>query len=116
MTTPTCRRWVLFILSVLLIASVPAQGSAQKKKKDSTAPTEQRTSAHAIPSMRELLLSLQGQQTNLGLLAKVAGDYVVFESETDTLMFPLGALQSVRFTKAGEDEPRKIEIRFQAKD
>jgi len=116
MATPTYRRWILLILSALLIACVPAQGSAQKKKKDTLAATEQRTSGHAIPSMRELLISLQGQQTNLGLLAWVAGDYVVFESETDTLMFPINALQSVRFTKPGEDEPRKIEIRFQAKD
>ena len=66
--------------------------------------------------MRDILLSLQGQQTNLGILSKISGDYVVFESEGDTLMYPIMTLQVVKFLKTDEGEPRKIEIRFLSKD
>ena len=67
-------------------------------------------------TIKEILVSLQGQQTNLGLLSKVTGDYVVFEADGDTLMYPLSTVQVVKFLKGDEGEPRKIEIRFLSKD
>jgi hypothetical protein len=67
-------------------------------------------------TIRDILVSIQGQQTNLGLLTKITGDYVVFESEGDTLMYPLSTLQVVKFLKVEEGEARKIEIRFLSKD
>jgi hypothetical protein len=47
---------------------------------------------------------------------KVAGDYVVFASEGDTLMYPLSTVQVVKFLKVEEGEARKIEIKFLSKD
>jgi hypothetical protein len=67
-------------------------------------------------TIKDILISLQGQQTNLGVLSKVAGDYVVFANEGDTLMYPLYTVQVVKFLKTDEGEPRKIEIRFLSKD
>ena len=67
-------------------------------------------------NIRDILVSIQGQQTNIGVLVKVAGDYVVFESEGDTLMYPLCTVQVVKFMKVEEGEARKIEIKFLSKD
>ena len=67
-------------------------------------------------NIRDILVSIQGQQTNIGVLVKVAGDYVVFASEGDTLMYPLSTVQVVKFLKVEEGEARKIEIKFLSKD
>ncbi|HTY58175.1 MAG TPA: hypothetical protein VMF59_05130 [Bacteroidota bacterium] len=117
MTASTHERFTILLVAALLIALAPAFG--QKKK--STPPasgtqTETRAPQKSPGTMREILLSLQGQQTNLGILSKIAGDYVVFESEGDTLMYPISTVQVVKFLKADEGEPRKVEIRFLSKD
>lgn len=119
MPIPSHPRWFFMLAAAVLLACMFMPANAQKKKKDTPAPaspTEQRSPQHYSGSLRELLVSLQGQATNLGHLTKVASDYVVFENEGDTLMFPISVLQSVKFAKAEEGESRKIEIRFQARD
>ncbi|HUI09896.1 MAG TPA: hypothetical protein VL221_06190 [Bacteroidota bacterium] len=118
MNTLTHTRWLALLLAVLLIVLAPAY--AQKKKSSpgasSTPAAEQHAQPKAPATIRDIIVSLQGQQTNLGTLTKVTGDYVVFESEGDTLMYPLGSLQVVKFLKTEEGEARKIEIRFLSKD
>jgi hypothetical protein len=107
----------LLFVTALLIILTPAFG--QKKKKDSPPPAPQaevRPTPKTGSTIRDILVSIQGQQTNLGHLTKITGDYVVFESEGDTLMYPLSALQVVKFLKVDEGEARKIEIRFLSKD
>jgi hypothetical protein len=67
--------------------------------------------------MRDVLAGLQGKTTNLGTLTKLAGDYVVFDNDGDTVMYPLSALQSVRLAKPEEEGgERRVEIRFLNKD
>jgi hypothetical protein len=96
---------------------------AQKKKKEAApeAAVAQTVPQTAMKSpgntIREVLSGLQGKATNLGTLTKLAGDYVVFDNEGDTIMYPLSALQSVRMLKAEEEGGEKrIEIRFLNKD
>ena len=112
-------RWMTLLLTALLIVLTPAFG--QKKKKDTppTPPapqTETRAPQKMGNNIKDVLVSIQGQQTNIGVLVKVVGDYVVFENEGDTLMYPLNALQVVKFLKTEEGEARKIEIKFLSKD
>ena len=118
MTLSALTRFTVSLVAAILIVLSPA--FAQKKKAPASAPPGAQTEVHASQkapgTIRDILQSLQGQQTNLGTLARIAGDYVVFESEGDTLMYPLGTVQVVKFLKADEGEPRKIEIRFLSKD
>jgi hypothetical protein len=107
------------LVTALLIVLTPAFGQKKKKETPPPAPTAQaetRPSQKMGGTIRDILLSLQGQQTNHGVLSKISGDYVVFEAEGDTLMYPLATLQVVKFLKTEEGEPRKIEIRFLSKD
>ena len=119
MTTYPLSRWMTLLLAALLIVLTPAY--AQKKKKDTPPPPpaaqpETRPPQKLGNNIRDILVSIQGQQTNIGVLVKVAGDYVVFESEGDTLMYPLCTVQVVKFMKVEEGEARKIEIKFLSKD
>lgn len=119
MTPYPHSRWMTLLLAALLIVLAPA--SAQKKKKDTPPPppaaqTETRPPQKMGNNIRDILVSIQGQQTNVGVLVKVAGDYVVFESEGDTLMYPLSTVQVVKFLKTEEGEAKKIEIKFLSKD
>jgi hypothetical protein len=107
------------LLALLLLSASLSPAIAQKKKKDPVPPAG--ASAPQVPgkssgSMRDVLRKIQGQMTNLGTLTRVTGDYVVFENDGDTLMYPLNVLQVVKFLKADEGEPRKIEIKFLARD
>jgi len=75
----------------LLIVLTPAYG--QKKKKDTLlhpphAQPETRPPQKMGNNIRTSSSRSKGQQTNIGVLVKVAGDYVVFASEGDTLMYP----------------------------
>jgi hypothetical protein len=119
MTTYSPSRWMTILLFALLIVMAPAFG--QKKKKETPPPppaaqTETRAPQKLGNNIKDLLISIQGQQTNIGVLVKVAGDYVVFTADGDTLMYPLSTVQVVKFLKTEEGEPRKIEIRFLSKD
>ena len=118
MTTYSPSRWMTLIVIALLVVMTPA--FAQKKKKESPAPApaqvESRGPQKMGMSIKDVLVSLQGQQTNIGLLVKVTGDYVTFEAEGDTLIYPLSAIQVVKFLKTEENEPRKIDIKFLSKD
>jgi len=114
---------VLLVFVLMLATLSPAV--AQKKKKDSPAAAVQQTAPAESPShqaakiggtIHEVLVKLQGQQTNLGVLSKVVGDYVMFDNEGDTLIYPISALQVVKLLKAEEGEQRKIEIRFFSRD
>ena len=117
MTSSAHTRCIILFLAALVLALAPAFGQKKKAAPPSAgAQTEVHTSQKAPGTMREILLSLQGQQTNLGILTKVSGDFVVFESEGDTLMYPLTTLQVVKFLKVDEGDPRKVEIRFLSKD
>jgi hypothetical protein len=100
------------LLGLLMLAGSVNPANAQKKKQDAAAQMQVKSGA----TIREVLQKLQGQMTNLGTLTKLQGDYVVFENEGDTLMYPLSALQVVKFLKAEEGEARKIEIKFLARD
>lgn len=107
------------LLGLSLLAASLSPAIAQKKKKDPAPPPG--VAAPQIPgkssgTMREVLQKIQGQMTNLGTLTRVTGDYVVFENEGDTLMYPITVLQVVKFLKAEEGESRKIEIKFLARD
>jgi hypothetical protein len=107
------------LVTALLIALTPVL--AQKKKKETPAPPPAAAAELRAPqkmgnTLKEILVSIQGLQTNHGVLSKVAGDYVVFVEDGDTLMYPLGTVQMVKFLKTEEGEPRKIEIRFVSKD
>jgi hypothetical protein len=107
------------LLTALLIVMTPAYGQKRKKETPPPAPAAQpeaRPPQKMGNNIREILVSIQGQQTNIGVLVKVAGDYVIFETEGDTLMYPLSTVQVVKFLKTEEGEPRKIEIRFLSKD
>jgi hypothetical protein len=117
MTSSAYTRFIVLLLAALVLALAPAFGQKKKATPPSSGgQTEVHPAQKAPGTMREILLSLQGQQTNLGILSKIAGDYVVFESEGDTLMYPLSIVQVVKFLKTDEGEPRKVEIRFQSKD
>ena len=117
MTARVPAHLMIMLLTALLIVLTPAFGQKKKKETPPPAPqTEVRPSPKSGGTIRDILAGLQGQQTNLGILTKLTGDYVVFESEGDTLMYPLSTLQVVKFLKVDEGEARKIEIRFLSKD
>jgi len=117
MHTMTHVRWLAALCVAVLILMAPAYAQKRKPAPAPSAPAgEQHTQSKTTASIRDIIVSLQGQQTNLGLLTRVTGDYVVFESEGDTLMYPLGALQVVKFLKTEEGEGRKVEVRFFSKD
>ena len=110
---------MFLLVTAVLIVLAPAFGQKKKKETPPPAPTvatETRQPQKTGGTIREILVSLQGQQTNLGMLTKVSGDFVVFETEGDTLMYPLTTLQVVKFLKVDEGDPRKVEIRFLSKD
>jgi len=118
MTTSAHSRLAVLLVTAVLFSLTPALG---QKKKTTPAPapaaqSETHPSQKSAGTIRDILMSLQGQHTNLGVLSKITGDYVVFESEGDTLMYPLLTLQVVKFLKVDEGDPRKIEIRFLSKD
>lgn len=101
------------MLGLFLLAGSISPLNAQGKKKDAAA---QQVPGKSGGTIREVLQKIQGQMTNLGTLTRITGDYVVFENEGDTLMYPLSALQVVKFLKTEEGEARKIEIKFLARD
>jgi hypothetical protein len=110
---------MILLLTALLIVLTPAYGQKKKKETPPSPPaalTETRPPQKMGNNIRDILVSIQGQQTNIGVLVKVAGDYVVFENEGDTLMYPLTTVQVVKFLKVEEGEARKIEIKFLSKD
>jgi hypothetical protein len=109
----------MLLLTALLIVLAPAYGQKKKKEPPPSPPaalTENRPPQKMGNNIRDILVSVQGQQTNIGVLVKVAGDYVVFANEGDTLMYPLATVQVVKFLKVEEGEARKIEIKFLSKD
>jgi len=117
------RKYLSFaLLAALLFVFVQSPAFGQKKKKDvpAVAATPAEMQSHGQKgnaTIREVLTKLQGQQTNLGILTRVSGDFVTFDNEGDTLMYPLNALQHIRLAKPEEEgESRKIEIRFLSKD
>jgi len=124
MTTKTLRysalaAVLLFGASVLTVDSA----LAQKKKKEAAAPeaaviqTVPQTAMKAGGTLRDVLNSIVGKSTNLGTLTKLAADYVVFDSDGETAVYPLSALQSVKMRKPEEDGGEMhIEIRFLNKD
>jgi len=117
MSSMSHLRFLAALLAVVLIVLAPAYAQKRKPSPAPSAPAgEQHTQSRAPATIRDIVASLQGQQTNLGTLTRVTGDYVVFESEGDTLMYPLNALQVVKFLKTEEGESRRVEIRFMSKD
>ena len=105
---------LILIAALALPAEVPSSLLAQKKK---AAPEQTvRPAVQSGTTIREVLVKLQGQPTNLGTLVRVSGEVVEFENEGDTLIYPLSAVQCVKFLKADEGEARKVEIKFIARD
>jgi hypothetical protein len=118
-----CFMSLLVLAGFLLLAVAPPVTQAQKKKKDAipsaipaVAEPSPRGTGHAGSTIREVLMKLQGQKTNIGVVVRVTGDIVEFENEGETLIYPLSAVQLVKFQKADEGETRKIEIKFLARD
>jgi hypothetical protein len=118
-------RYGAFTLALLFGAGVLTVESAlaQKKKKEAPAPvatvaqTVPQTAMKTVGTIREVLNGMVGKTTNLGTLAKIAGDYAVFEGDGDTTFYPLSALQSVKMRKPEEEGGEmQIEIRFLNKD
>jgi hypothetical protein len=110
---------MILLITALLIVLTPAFG--QKKKKETppsatAAQAETHQGQKMGSTIKDVLASLQGQQTNIGVLLKVAGDYMMFETDGDTLVYPLSTVQVVKLPKTEAGEPRKIEIRFLSKD
>lgn len=118
-----CFMTLLVLAGFVLLGAAPPVTQAQKKKKD-VAPSAQPAVAEQTPrgtgragsTIREVLMKLQGQKTNIGVVVRVTGDIVEFENEGDTLIYPLSAVQLVKFQKADEGEAGKIEIKFLARD
>jgi hypothetical protein len=107
-------------LVVLLFTAVAALTPALAQKKATphsvSISSAERHMPGTAPGIREILVGLEGQETNLGTLIDVTGDYVVFHADADTLIYPLATLQVVKFLKPEEGDARKIEIRFLSKD
>jgi hypothetical protein len=106
------------LLALLLIAALalPAPTLMAQKKKTAPATEQARSVVQSGTTIRDILVKLQGQTTNLGILVRVSGEVVEFENEGDTLIYPLNAVQCVKFLKAEEGEARKVEIKFFARD
>ncbi len=79
-------------------------------------PVTAQKSQKQISQFKELLTSYQGHQTSLGTLKKVSGDYVTFEQEQGTSMYPIGVIQCIRLAKDEETGATAIEIRVLAKE
>jgi hypothetical protein len=121
-TTPVRLPGLLVVVLALAVLLTGDTAMAQKKKKEAA---PQATAVQTVPqtamkgsgTIREVLAGLQGTATNLGTLTKLAGDYVVFDNDGDTVMYPLAALQSVKLLKPDEEGgERHVEIRFLNKD
>ena len=122
----TYRRMRICVLvaTLFLFALPPAYG--QKKKNDPTpSPSAVQSTTGDVPlhygskqgaTIHEVLVKILGQHTNIGRLTKVTSDYLMFENDGDTLVYPINVVQSVKFMKVEEGEPRKIEIKFLIKD
>jgi hypothetical protein len=116
MKRPATLFSLLLIAALALPAAAPPSLLAQKKKGASAGEQSARPAVQSGTTIRDVLVKLQGQQTNLGTLVRVTGEVVEFENEGDTLIYPLSAVQSVKFLKAEEGEARKVEIKFLARD
>jgi hypothetical protein len=109
---------LMALVLVLIAASVFTVDTASAQKKKSTpAAVQSQKAPRAAGMIREVLAGLQGKSTNLGTLTKLAGDYVVFDNDGDTVYYPLSALQSVKVMKPEEEGGEsRIEIRFLNRD
>ncbi len=136
---------VFALACFLLVAwSVPAE--AQKKQKPKTQTKEQAKQAPkeqpkeevkeaeekteevtpapgatpgsaALPNkFIDVLKQYIGQKTNLGILKKFAGDYIIFEEELTQTLVPLTSIQSAKLVKDDETTPAQLEIKLISRD
>lgn len=115
----------IMVLGALLIGWT-AEGTAQQKKK--TTPKTTQTQPEKTPppattstpqaktgnTIKDALAKHLGEKTNLGILAKVEGDYFVVEEDGESMLYPFSAIASVKFPKIDEEDedPVKVEIKL----
>ena len=102
--TGTVPWMIAGVLLVALLVAVVLPVTAQKQ--------EPKSPLH----FKDVLMQYQGQQTSLGTLKKVSGDYVTFEDDQSTTMVPLATVQSVRLVKDEESGSTRIEVRLLARE
>ncbi len=105
--TSTTAPWILFgLLLLAFLWIVPVD--AQKK---------QAQQAKATDTFKELLIQHVGDKTNIGVVKKVGGDYLIVQKDENvTAIYPLSVIQALRMVKGEEGEPNTIEIALLAKD
>jgi hypothetical protein len=90
----------------------------QKEEQAEVAPTPATPPAPGtLPNkFLDVLKQYVGKKTNLGILKKFAGDYIVFEDELTTILVPVTSIQSAKLIKEEESSPAELEIKLIARD
>jgi hypothetical protein len=90
----------------------------QKKEKAEVTPTPATPPAPGTRPNKvlDVLKQYVGKKTNLGILKKFAGDYIVFEDELTTILVPVTSIQSAKLIKEEESSPAELEIKLIARD
>lgn len=135
---------VLTLLAFLLVATTVTADAQKKKAKAPPKPKQEQVqeqeqeqvkvkekeqaeteaepaqqAAQAAPTtntFKELLKQQVGRKTNMGVLKKIAGDYMIFEDDNVTTMYPLYSVQSIRLVKDDEATPARVEIHVFSRD
>jgi hypothetical protein len=127
----------IIVLLCFLAAAWSAPAEAQKKtkpktqtktqvkdtSKDQPEKTQKEEQAEVAPTpatlpnkFLDVLKQYVGKKTNLGILKKFAGDYIVFEDELTTILVPVTSIQSAKLIKEEESSPAELEIKLIARD
>lgn len=94
-------------------AKVEEEESAEKVEEVAPAPSQ---TAPLPNKFLDVIKQYVGKKTNLGILKKFAGDYMVFEDDLTTILVPVSNVQSVRLVRDDESSPANLEIKLISRD
>lgn len=89
------------------------QENAEKVEEVAPAPSQ---TAPLPNKFLDVIKQYVGKKTNLGILKKFAGDYMVFEDDLTTTLVPVNNVQSVRLVRDDESSPANLEIKLISRD
>jgi hypothetical protein len=102
--TAISRMFTLAAVVVLLFFADAASAQKKKPATDAPAPTAAQIAPKPSNLFRDFLAQHIGTPSNLGVLTKLGGDYLIVEEENVPLVIPLASIQSVKVKKEKEDE------------
>jgi len=125
---------IIALISFFLVAwTVPADAQKKQKPKTQTKeevkeqPKEEQKVEEVTPALTtpssgmpnkfiDVLKQYVGKKTNLGILKKFMGDYIVFEDDLTQILVPINNIQSARLIKDDESSPAELELKLISRD